>query len=161
MSKFELLLGEMRHAYDQRDWHEPLKPALEGLSVQQASWRPEGGHVNTIWETANHLLYYKRQLLHYLKGEKLSDPAQTNNETFLVHSPHDAEAWQQTVSRIEEVQQELLNIIGTKDDEEFDTLLPEGDPMGNYISSLIRHDSFHTGQIVQLRKLQGSWPSKT
>ncbi|MDM5198112.1 DinB family protein [Fictibacillus enclensis] len=159
MSKFELLVREMRHAYDQRDWYAPLKPALEGLSAQQAGWRPEGDGVNTIWETANHLLYYKQQLLHYLKGVEMSNCALTNNETFKVDSPHDEEAWRQTVSQIEEVQQELLNIVETKNDEDFDTLLADGDPMGNYISSLVRHDSFHTGQIIQLRKLQGSWPS--
>ncbi|MGE7057310.1 DinB family protein, partial [Paenibacillus glucanolyticus] len=28
------------------------------------------------------------------------------------------------------------------------------------IASLITHDAYHTGQIIFLRKLQGSWPAK-
>lgn len=52
------------------DWYPPLKDALTGITAEQANWKPEGVAVNSIWETASHILFYKERLLAQLQGEK-------------------------------------------------------------------------------------------
>lgn len=32
-------------------------------------------------------------------------------------------------------------------------------PVWQQYLNILLHDAYHTGQIIQLRKLQGSWPS--
>lgn len=55
------------------DWYPPLKDALTGLTAEEANWKPEGVAVNSIWETASHILFYKERLLAQLQGEKGED----------------------------------------------------------------------------------------
>jgi len=70
MDKIELLLREWDFCYDEEDWFPPLSEALKGLTAAQADWRPEGGSVNSIWETVHHLIFYKERLLTRLSGEE-------------------------------------------------------------------------------------------
>lgn len=159
MNPFDLLTRELRNTYDNEDWYAPLKPALKELSAEQANWKPDGESSNTIWETVSHLLYYKEKLLLHLKGEELSNPVNTNDATFSVFAGDDDKAWTETINKLEKVQQELMEIVSSKSSEDFNAVVAQSYPVGNYISSIIMHDAYHTGQIVLLRKLQGSWPS--
>lgn len=59
MNKIELLLHGWDSCYEKEDWYPPLTDALNGLTAEQANWRPEGEHVNTIAENLNHLIFIK------------------------------------------------------------------------------------------------------
>jgi uncharacterized damage-inducible protein DinB len=159
MNRIDLLLHELDITCAKEDWYPPLLPALEGLTAAQASWRPPGEAANTIWETVNHLLYYKERLLVRLQGGNPAYPAGDNDETFTVTVPPDDEAWTATVARLEAVHRGLREVLATKADEDFDQPLPKK-PLGLVVTSIILHDAYHTGQIVQIRKQQGSWPAR-
>ena len=36
------LLDQLKTSHDQQDWFVPVKPALEGVTAAQASWKPQG-----------------------------------------------------------------------------------------------------------------------
>ncbi len=159
MNRIELLRKELDHTFDQESWYPPLQPALADLTASQASWRPSGEAANTIWETVNHLLYYKERLLHRIKGDTTEYPASTNDDTYSVTAPDDEAAWKATVARVEAVHLELKKELSTMDEDAFDTPLISG-PLGESVYNIIMHDAYHTGQIIQIRKLQGSWPAR-
>ncbi|MBG9563961.1 DinB family protein [Brevibacillus agri] len=160
MNRMELLVHEWECTYDKEDWFPPLKHALAGVTAAQASWRPEGAAANTIWENVSHLLYFKERLLHRLSGTEFINTAETNDDTFQPSgSPDDEAAWQATVQRMETVHRQIHEKLVALSDEAFDQPLPSI-PAGQSVMSIILHDAFHTGQIVQIRKLQGSWPAR-
>ena len=45
----EILLEQHNACYDQNNWFVAVKSALEGLTAEEAAWKPEGAD-NTIWE---------------------------------------------------------------------------------------------------------------
>jgi uncharacterized damage-inducible protein DinB len=160
MSRIDLLLHQLVHSYDKEGWYPPLRTALTGLTAEQASWRPTGEAVNTIWETVNHLLYYKERLLERLLGNNPAYPAGSNDDTFAVNAASDdEEAWQATVARAEAVHRGLHEVLAAKAEAELDGPTPEN-PLGILIANIIMHDAYHTGEIIQIRKLQGSWPAR-
>lgn len=160
MNRMELLLHEWECTYDKEDWYPPLKDALNGLNAAQASWRPAGEAANTIWENVSHLLFYKERLLHRLSGTEMPASAETNDDTFTPSGgPDDEEAWQATVQRMEHVHRQIRDKLAALTEDAFDQPLPVK-PAGLSVMSIVLHDAFHTGQIVQLRKLQGSWPAR-
>ncbi|WP_312112842.1 DinB family protein [Brevibacillus reuszeri] len=160
MNRMELLLHEWECTYDREDWYPPLKDALTGLSAAEASWRPEGIAANTIWENVSHLLYFKERLLHRLLNTDFPLSAETNDDTFTpAGGPDDDEAWQATVARMESVHRHIRETLTSLPEDAFDQLLPTT-PLGLSVMSIVRHDAFHTGQIVQIRKLQGTWPER-
>jgi uncharacterized damage-inducible protein DinB len=160
MNRIDLLLQELDYSYDKEGWYPPLGPALAGLTAAQASWRPPGEAVNTIWETVNHLLYYKERLLERLLGNNPTYPAGNNDDTFAVNAASDDEqAWQATVARVEAVHRGIREVLAAKAEAELDGPKPEN-PLGILMANIIMHDAYHTGEIVQIRKLQGSWPAR-
>ena len=62
MKRVDLLLNALDSTFDKESWYAPFKHAIEGLTAEQAMWKPSGGATNTIWENVNHLIYYKERL---------------------------------------------------------------------------------------------------
>ncbi|WJQ82742.1 DinB family protein [Brevibacillus brevis] len=160
MNRKELLLHGWECAYDKEDWYPPLKEVLSGVSAAEASWRPVGEAANTIWENISHLLYYKERLLHRLLGTEFPSSAETNDDTFTPSGgPADEDAWQATLLRMESVHRHIHEQLSLLTDEELNQMATYT-PIYQNVMSLVLHDAFHTGQIVQIRKLQGSWPAR-
>lgn len=159
MDRINLLLHELNITYAKEDWFPALKVALEGVTAEEASWRATGVASNTIWETVNHLIYYKSRLLEQLQGGTPNYSVSDNTATFYTKDPVISdEAWEDSKSRLEAIHQGFIEVLQTKSDEDFDKPIIKN-PLGITLTSIILHDAYHTGQIVLLRKLQGSWPA--
>ncbi|TKI09613.1 DinB family protein, partial [Bacillus cereus] len=55
MKRIDLLLNVLDSTFDKESWYAPFKHAIEGLTAEQAMWKPAGETTNTIWENVNHL----------------------------------------------------------------------------------------------------------
>ncbi|MNE80012.1 hypothetical protein D3C80_1765460 [compost metagenome] len=105
----------------------------------------------------NHLTYYKERLLRKLKGLPKLPDLESNDATFTVTESGE-EAWTQAVAKLKSVHASLREIIEALEEGAYDWG-GSGHAPGEEVMSLILHDCYHTGQIVLVRKLQGSWPS--
>lgn len=157
MSVHDLLLKQLDYSSKTEDWYPPLKAALEGLSEEQANFRPTGEAANTIWEIASHILFYKERLLVWLKGEWFISDIKSNDDTFTAFVRE--ETWQSFIKRVEQNSEELERIVNSLSEEDLKKE-HKGKNYAQMISSINLHDAYHTGQIIQIRKLQGSWPDK-
>ncbi|RED36465.1 DinB family protein [Paenibacillus sp. VMFN-D1] len=157
MSQIQVLLQRWDECFGQEDWYPPLVPALEGVTAEEAAWKPEGEAVNSIWENVNHLLYYKEYHLQRMRGENPDFKASSNDETFSNVEDGD-EAWQKTVDRLKQVHGEIRSFLSGLSDSELNAPFPTR-PLASLIHSLMMHDAYHTGQIIMLRKQKGSWPA--
>ncbi|MRN51755.1 DinB family protein [Paenibacillus monticola] len=154
----EVLLQNWDYSMDVEDWSPPLSDALAGVDHLQASWKPQGGAANSIWETVNHLTYYKERLLKKLKGLPQLPDVDSNDDTFIVTVTGEEE-WEKAVAALKTVHASLREVIEALEEGAYDWG-GSGHAPGEEVMSLILHDAYHTGQIVLIRKLQGSWPSR-
>jgi len=148
----DVLLQNWDYVMDQEDWYPPALDALKNVTMEQALWKPEGSPVNSIWENVLHLLYYKQRLLARLEGTTLRHEAADNDETFIVHDRSE-EAWRLAQEQLKDVHAALRRKIEQLPEEEL-----QESPQRFF--SLITHDAYHIGQMIMLRKMQGSWPAK-
>ncbi|CAH0344119.1 DinB family protein [Bacillus sp. CECT 9360] len=154
MSNIHLLTNEHKFSYYEEDWYPPLTAALEGLSAKEATWKPAGESVNSIWETINHMLYFEERLLYQLEGRMNQfNKVSENDLTFKEGNSDDDQAWEQIVKKINEIHAGLKQAITSLQEDDFESF-------AEAIMGVIRHDAYHTGQIIQIRKLQGSWAAK-
>lgn len=162
MNRIDLLRAQLDSTYDQEDWYPPLQPALTGLTAEQASWRPAGEAANTIWENVNHLLFYRERLVIRLQGGEPTQGYADNDATFAPGdpSPDPEAAWQAAVRKTEEVHRELKAALSSLSDGDLERSGPNGRPIGDTVMAMLMHDAYHTGQIVQIRKMQGSWSAR-
>jgi uncharacterized damage-inducible protein DinB len=141
-----ILLAQLHTTHDVKEWFVPVNIALEGLTPEQAKWTDGSGN-HSVGQLANHLLFWNLQQL--LKFRNLPQPAfdGNNDETF---NNFDSKNWKATVQRLDSVLTAIEKAIETADEVKLQTWYAA-------ISHISTHNAYHTGQIIYVRKLQGSW----
>ncbi|WP_406686609.1 DinB family protein [Rossellomorea vietnamensis] len=155
MNRTDLLLRMLDTTYDQESWYAPLKPAIEGLSAEQACWRPDGEATKTIWENVNHLIYYKERTTAKLEDREWPNPLDGNDTFYLTEQVNDDKEWGAVVERVESAHGRLREALSKTTAE-----MLEENSLEEKLLDIMMHDAYHTGQIMQLRKMQGAWPSQ-
>jgi DinB superfamily len=142
----KVLLNQLKTTHNKEDWFAPLNVALEGVSFEQAIWKEKGAD-HSIAELTTHIIFWNSQEL--AKFLNQSDPkfSGDNKETF---ASVDQASWPAIVKKADSVLTNWENAIQNADEEK---LLSWYEIIG-HIST---HNAYHTGQIVYIRKVQGSW----
>ena len=149
-----ILLSQLRSTHNQADWFVPVNTAVAGLTADQAKWVPTNaaGKVDpnanhSVGMLAYHLLFWNTNSLAKLKGEKAPPVPSNNDETF---NQFDAATWTKTVHDLDAVLTALEDLVAHADDTTLVKIAPT-------IANISTHNAYHTGQILYVRKLQGSW----
>ena len=158
MTTKEMLLDQFTACYDENGWFVALKNALCNLTAAQAGWKPEKAD-NSIWEITAHLNFYNERWLKRFRGAEIGKSSLENSATFARAENADDEAWRREVERFNAIMSEWRNALETADEGKFgQTVSQENQASWAEIVGLINtHNAHHGGQIVILRKLQGSW----
>ena len=145
-----ILLEQLRTTHNKEDWFVPVNIAVEGLTADQAKWTPGPGN-HSVGQLANHLLFWNTEALARFKGEPPPKFSGNNDETF---NNFDATEWANTIQQLDKVMTEWEKAVEAADDEKLEQWAPT-------IARIGTHNAYHTGQIIYVRKLQGSWdPAK-
>jgi hypothetical protein len=154
MKRIDFLLNVLDSTFNKESWYAPFKQAIDGITAEQASWRPAGEATKTIWENVNHLIYYKERLAANLDGREWVHNLDGDETFYLTDQSNDDKEWKKVAERAENAQRNLRQVLSTISDEKLDQNSLEGK-----LLDIMLHDAYHTGQIIQIRKMQGSWPS--
>ena len=157
MSTKKILTGQLTASYDRNGWFVATKNAIAGVSAEQADWKPEGAD-NSIREIINHLNYYNNAYLQRFKGIDYEYNIPDNDATF---DHGETPSWETEAARFDAIMNEWRDVLATADEAKLEELAPPNNELKwkAIISSINAHNAHHGGQIVLLRKLQGSWDS--
>lgn len=152
------LLGQFAACYDKNAWFVAIKNALEGVTAEQAAWKPAGVD-NSIWEIVSHLNFYNYAYVERFKGLTYEYPVDDNDATFTAPEGAADEAWAAEAARLDAILTEFRELIEGADESKFDETVSGENPAKwkALISNINTHNAYHGGQILLLRKLQGSW----
>jgi hypothetical protein len=153
-----ILLAQLRSTHNKAEWFVPVNTAIAGLTPEQARWIPKSNGPNnpapedhSVGMLAYHLLYWNTRALNQLRGEKVPPATSDNNETF---NKFDATNWPDTVKKLDENLTALEQLVEAADDAKIEAI-------ATTISHISAHNAYHTGEIIMIRKPQGSWdPNK-
>src|SRR3954454_6526828 len=141
-----ILLESLRTTHNQKDWFVPVSVAVEGVTAEQAKWQDKTGN-HSIGQLTNHLAFWDAEQLAKFKGEKPPAYGGNNEETF---NSFDAKTWSETVKRLDAVLTDWEKAVEQADDEKLKK-------WASAIEHIGTHNAYHIGQIVYIRRLQGSW----
>jgi hypothetical protein len=142
-----VLLEQLRSTHNTEDWFVPVSIAVDGMTAEQAQWKPAGKDAHSVGQLAYHIWYWDSRMLQQFKGEKPEKFDGNNNETF---DKFDAAQWNDLVKKLN---QELAD-WETAVENASDADLAKG---ASLIAHIGAHRAYHVGQILYVRKLQGSW----
>ena len=108
----QVLLNQLKTTHNKEEWFAPLNVAIEGITAEQANWKPKGAD-HSIAELANHIIFWNQENLSKFLGEPVPKFSGNNNETF---SPVTKESWPITVKRADSVLTAWENAIEAADD---------------------------------------------
>lgn len=153
----ELILEQFDQGFDANGWFVAVKNALDGVTVEQAVWKPRD-EVNCIWETLSHLTYYNNAYLQRFKGIDYQYDIATNDESFSTGEDDEA-SWQAEITRFDVVMNEFRNLIDKADESKFaEHVSAENQTKwATLILNVAAHNAYHSGQIMLIRKLRGAW----
>jgi uncharacterized damage-inducible protein DinB len=141
-----ILLEQLRTTHNEKDWFVPANIAIEGLTPDQAKWTDGSGN-HSIGQLTVHLIFWNSQQLAKMKGEPRPKYSGNNDETF---NSFDAANWAAAVKQLDEVLTSLEKTVEGFDEAQMNK-------WATNIAHIAAHNAYHTGQIVYIRKLQGSW----
>jgi uncharacterized damage-inducible protein DinB len=157
MSMRALLSKQFNACYDENGWFVCLKTVLDGVTAEQAEWKPDGSD-NSIHETVYHILFWNERWVKRYRGE-LNKPEDVDNDSTFDPSS----GWSATLERLWAVMDEWKAAIASIQDDKLTSHVNAeyAAPWYEPLAHQNVHNAYHIGQILLLRKLQGSWdPTK-
>jgi len=142
-----VLLEQLRSTNKTEDWFVPVSIAVDGLTAEQAQWKPAGKDAHSVGQLAYHIWYWDARMLQQFKGEKPEKFDGNNNETF---DKFDAAQWDDLVKKLNQELADWETAVANASDAD----LAKG---ASLIAHIGAHRAYHVGQILYVRKLQGSW----
>ena len=141
-----VLLEQLRTTHNVKDWYVPVLVAVDGVTPEQASWTDGKGN-HSVGQLTYHLLFWDRHALAEFKGEKPEKFSGNNDETF---NNFDGKQWADTVHQLDQVLTEWEKAVEAADDAKLAS-------NASLIAHVGAHNAYHIGEIVMVRKEQGSW----
>lgn len=141
-----VLLEQLRTTHNQKEWFAPANTAVAGLTADQASWRDSKGN-HSVGQLAYHLAFWDREELAKFKGEPEVKYSGNNDDTF---NGFDPKKWDETVKQLDEVMTGWEKAVEAADDKKIAE-------WASTIAHIGAHNAYHVGEMVLVRKEQGSW----
>lgn len=150
----EVLLDQLAACHDDESWFKPSKTILNDVSVNDAVWKADD-QPHSIWEIANHLIFWNEMWLNRFINDELLESNTTNDETFeLDHLNQNEASWNETIHRLSNGFVYLREVIKNCDDTKLEKRVPtySNAQWWGVISNLCIHNAYHIGQMMLLKK---------
>jgi len=129
------------------DWIVPMLHAVEGVTAEEAFWRP-GGAVASIADISLHATGWLEATLRELMGL----PSEQNVDWPPAPEP-DENAWQAISKRLRDTIGELSRALyNLKLDQLLSSPGANGETRSTLLTNILVHTAYHAGQIVKLRQ---------
>jgi hypothetical protein len=144
-----ILLEQFKSTHTDKDWFVSVDVAIDGLTPEQANWT-DGKSNHSVAQLATHLIFWNETLMAKFNGTEPPKYSGNNEETFVAV---DKDSWPATVKKIDNLFTQWEKAIESAE---------EAKLAGWYstIAHMGTHNAYHTGQMVVIRKLQGSWDAE-
>jgi len=145
----ELLAGGNAHA--------TLDDAIEGLPKELRGAVPENMPYS-IWQLVEHIRITQWDILEFSRDPKHKSPSWPDEYWPKDAAPPSEKAWKETLDKIKSDNKEFIKLL---EDPEADLFapFPHGDGQHLLREAILigDHTSYHTGEIIVIRRLLGAW----
>lgn len=142
-----ILLEQLKTIHNQKDWFVPASVAVEGVTPEQAAWKDRSGN-HSIRELVSHLIFWNERALEGFKDQK--PPAFDGNNEATFTKAVERMSWSAEVQRLDAVLTAWEKAVEEASDDKLNK-------WASTIAHIGTHNAYHIGEIVYIRRQQGSW----
>ncbi|WP_223587888.1 DinB family protein [Neobacillus bataviensis] len=153
MNRKDVILEQFLLSHNKNGWFVSFQSAAAGLTDEQAVWKGEKSE-NSILEIVSHLVFWNERYLNRFKEIPIPEKQGDNDSTFTA-----VLEWAEAVERFNSVMTDWYRAVSECEDAKLDQPVnPDSNhPWIETLTSITLHNAYHIGQIVTIRKMQGSW----
>lgn len=131
------------------DWVNPLQDALEGVTAEQALWRPPAPEAKGIWDIVLHLAVWNENIVERVETGQAVRPA----EGAWPAAPKEADeqVWEASKRRLWDSIERLRDLV---ENAPIEKIRSSYYGMGDFLCRFL-HMAYHGGQITKLRECMG------
>lgn len=152
-----VLLAQLHSTHDKAEWFVPVDTAVANLTPDQVRWVPKtNAQMHSVAQLLAHLVYWNENSLAKLTGQKPAAYSGNNEDTFVGYDVNKITAaeWTALIARYDRDMTAMEKWVQSASDADLAKA-------ANTIAHVGAHNAYHLGEIVYVRKLQGSWdPNK-
>lgn len=131
--------------HNSNTWITATRKALGDLTLEQAAWKPDPDR-HSIWQIVNHMVFWHTYALDRARGGPILAQAEIESRNWPEPDTISEDAWRRAIETYNGMHRDVVRAI---EDPEFKI---------ESIPNMLTHTAYHTGQIMQLRAMQGLAP---
>ena len=131
---------------------------FDGMDWQQAGEK-SGNFPHSIWELLFHMNYWQDFMLDLLKGQEPKSQNPDDESWPASTAPESEDEWNSAVAYFLKGLEEAEREAGKELAEQ--VLAGREETRADCLQTIILHNTYHAGQVVFARKIQGDWPPPT
>lgn len=139
--------------------HATFDDAVKGLPAELRGKIPEGLPYS-IWQIVEHIRITQWDILEFSRNPKHESPAWPEGYWPKETAPASDAAWKKCLTQIKHDLKEFIDLLKDPDADLYKPF-PHGDGQHLLREAMLiaDHTSYHTGEIIVLRRLLGAWKS--
>ncbi|HEX6983183.1 MAG TPA: DinB family protein [Balneolaceae bacterium] len=149
----DLLLEQLA----EKNAHIDFERAVDNLSVEDAG-SPVEGLPHTIWQLIEHIRIAQNDILEFCKNPDYEEINWPDDYWPKSSEPTNKEALTASIQTVKDGIQEMREMVENPGNE-LQAPFPHGNGQTLFREAMliVDHNAYHIGQIVQIRRLLGSW----
>ncbi|MGN6341740.1 MAG: DinB family protein [Ginsengibacter sp.] len=140
--------------------HISLDKALKDIPFEILGNKPEGVPYS-IWQLTEHIRIAQEDILNFSKDSQYQSPNWPDDYWPKEVKPPSEEAWENCITQIKRDRKSFITLLQNSADNLF-TPFEYGDGQTLLREALVLadHQSYHTGEIIILRRILKNWPAR-
>jgi hypothetical protein len=151
----EILINELVKLLEGGGAHATLKDALDNLPAELRGVKPNNLPYS-IWQLAEHIRIAQWDMLEFSKDGSHQSPKWPDDYWPKESGPANDAEWEETIEQINNDRDEFIKLLKSGD---IYANIPHGDGQSILREALqiADHNSYHTSEVILLRRLLGAW----
>ena len=140
-----------------QDAHVDFEKAVADFPEDKRGARPEGAR-HSAWEILEHMRIAQSDILEFSRNPNHESPEWPDGYWPQEESPPDDAAWQYGIDTFLHDRKEMQELVANESVDLF-AKIPHGTGQTVFREAIVvaTHNSYHTGELVLLRRLLGAW----
>lgn len=152
----EVVLEQLIAVITQANAHVTFDQAVENIAFKNTGVRPRNLPYS-IWELVEHIRIAQWDILEFSKGPAHKSPKWPNEYWPKHRVPDNEEAWRKSLEQIKSDRNEFIQLLTEASDIYTPFTYGDGQNLVREALLIADHTSYHTGQIILLRRLLEDW----